>query len=230
MGTLNLLQATHVYAPHAWFHNCSSSEVYGKIEPGLATDTDESCPFSPSSPYSISKATADLLGRYYATAHGLRVLTTRMFTHTGPRRGDVFMESNFAKQIAMIEVGQADPPVRVGNLRAVRTIADVRDAVRAYHMLLTVNPQRGAVYNIGGVHTCTAGDVLDALFGLAGFRCEVKVDTYRLRPIDADHQVPDCSRFVAATGWKPQIPFEQTMRDLLDYWREEVKCRKLLRR
>ncbi len=164
-----------------------------------------------------------MLGRYYAEAYGLRVLTTRMFTHTGPRRGDVFVESSFAKQIAMIEAGQLEPPLKCGNLSAVRTIADVRDAVRAYHMLLTVNPEAGAVYNIGGHYTGTVKDILDVLFDAAGFRCEVEVDKARLRPIDADHQVPDCSRFKRATGWKPEIPFEQTMADLLAYWRGRVK-------
>ncbi len=222
IGTLNLLEALRSEAPEAWVHNCSSSEVYGKVESTYGPIT-EQCPFSPASPYSISKATADMLGRYYADAHGLRVLTTRMFTHTGPRRGDVFMESSFAKQIAMLEIGQIEPPLKVGNLSAVRTIADVRDAVRAYHMLLTINPTEGAVYNIGGSYTCTAGEVLGALFDAAGFRCLTKVDPARLRPIDADHQVPDCSQFKRATGWKPEIPFEQTMADLLAYWRKRVK-------
>jgi GDPmannose 4,6-dehydratase len=153
-----------------------------------------------------------------------------MFTHTGPRRGDVFAESSFAKQIAMKEVGQLSGPIQVGNLNAVRTIADVRDAVRAYHMLLTVNPQAGAVYNIGGTHTCTISQVLDILFEVAGQRYEVEVDPERLRPIDADHQVPDCSAFMEHTGWKPEISFEQTMADLLKYWREKVKHRRLLQR
>ncbi|KKK55879.1 hypothetical protein LCGC14_3070140, partial [marine sediment metagenome] len=167
---------------------------------------------------------------YFAEAYGLKVLTTRMFTHTGPRRGDVFAESSFAKQIAMIEAKQIEPPLKVGNLESVRTIADVRDAVRAYHMLLTVNPQVGAVYNIGGTHTCTIGQVLDTLFEVAGQRYEVEVDPARLRPIDADHQVPDCSKFMDHTGWKPEIPFEQTMVDLLEYWREKVKRTRPLQR
>ncbi len=221
-GTLNLLEAILRLAPKALIHNCSSSEVYGKVERSYGKIT-EQCPFSPSSFYAISKATADSLGRYYAEAYGLKVLTTRMFTHTGPRRGDVFMESSFAKQIAMIEAGQLEPPIMVGNLNATRTICDVRDAVRAYHMLLTVNPEPGAVYNIGGDHTCTAGSVLNALFDAAGVRYEHEVDMDRFRPIDADHQVPDCSRFKRATGWKPEVPFEQTIADLLEYWREKVK-------
>ncbi len=218
IGTLNLLEAVRGET-NAWVHVCSSSEVYGRCVGGLTEDA----PFHPASPYSISKIGTDLLGRFYAEAYGVKALTTRMFTHTGPRRGDVFAESSFAKQIAMIEAGQLQPPLKVGNLNAVRTVADVRDAVRAYHMLLTVNPQAGAVYNIGGNHTCTVGKILDVLFDAAGFRCAVEIDPARLRPIDADHQVPDCSAFMEHTGWEPRIPFEQTMADLLAYWRERVK-------
>ena len=165
-GTVNLLEAVREYAPEAWVHVCSSSEVYGRVSADNLPIT-EDCPFHPASPYSVSKVGADLMGQLYAQAYGLRIMITRMFTHTGPRRGDVFMESSFAKQIAMIEVGQMKPPVRVGNLNSLRTIADVRDAVRAYYLLLTHDPQPGEVYNIGGVHTCTAGDILEALFKAA---------------------------------------------------------------
>ena len=111
---------------------------------------DEECSFHPASPYAISKVGTDLLGRYYAEAYGMRIMTTRMFTHTGPRRGDVFAESTFAKQIAMIEQNHIPPVVKIGNLDSLRTVADVRDAVRAYYMLVTINPIAGAYYNIGG--------------------------------------------------------------------------------
>ncbi len=230
IGTLNLLEAVRAHAPEAWVHNCSSSEVYGRVEPGVER-INEDHPLSPASPYSISKVGADMLGRFYAEAYGLKVLTTRMFTHTGPRRGDVFAESSFAKQIAMIEADLLDPPLKVGNLEAIRTIADVRDAVRAYHMLLMVNPKPGAVYNIGGTNTCTVADILHELFRAAGWEgCAIEVDPERLRPVDADLQIPDCSRFKAATGWEPVIPFRQTMHDLLNYWREKVKTGVILQR
>ena len=224
-GTVNLLEAVREYAPEAWVHVCSSSEVYGRVSADNLPIT-EDCPFHPASPYSVSKVGADLMGQLYAQAYGLRIIVTRMFTHTGPRRGDVFMESSFAKQIAMIEVGQMEPPVRVGNLNSLRTITDVRDAVRAYYLLLTHDPQPGEVYNIGGLHTCTAGDILEALFEAAGLpkgSAWSATEKSRLRPVDADAQVPDCSKFIAHTGWTPEIPFEQTMRDLLEYWRVRVK-------
>jgi GDPmannose 4,6-dehydratase len=147
-----------------------------------------------------------------------------MFTHTGPRRGDVFAESTFAKQIAMIEAGLIEPVVKVGNLNSLRTVADVRDAVRAYHMLVTVNPVPGSYYNIGGAFHCTVGDILDKLLSLSPRRADIEVvpDPERFRPIDADLQVPDTRKFRAHTGWEPAIPFEQTMRDLLDYWRTVI--------
>jgi GDPmannose 4,6-dehydratase len=100
----------------------------------------------------------------------------------------------------------------------------VRDAVRAYHLLLTVNPQPGAYYNIGGSHSCTVGTMLEHLLSLSTVKgIRVEVDATRLRPIDADLQVPDTRKFQAHTGWRPEIPFEKTMQDLLDYWRQRVR-------
>lgn len=155
----------------------------------------------------------------------MTVMTTRMFTHTGPRRGDVFHESTFAKQIAMIEAGVIPPVVKVGNLKSLRTYADVRDAVRAYYMLVTKNPTAGAYYNIGGTYTCEVGDTLRTLLSMSTKKDEIRVETdpERLRPIDADLQVPDCRKFREHTGWEPEITFEQTMSDLLQYWRDRVK-------
>jgi GDPmannose 4,6-dehydratase len=183
----------------------------------------EECTFHPASPYAISKVGTDLVGRYYAEAYQMCVMTTRMFTHTGPRRGDVFAESTFAKQIAMIEGNKLPPVVKVGNLESLRTWADVRDAVRAYHMLVTVNPTPGGYYNIGGQYTCTIRAMLDTLIGQSTSPdIRVEIDPERLRPIDADLQVPDTTKFRTHTGWEPEIPFETTMRDLLEYWRDRV--------
>jgi len=146
-----------------------------------------------------------------------------MFTHTGPRRGDVFAESTFAKQIAMIEANQIPGIVKTGNLDSLRTWADVRDAVRAYYMLVTINPVPGAYYNIGGTHTLSVRGMLDTLLSYSTRQdISVETDPERLRPIDADLQVPDTRKFEAHTGWKPEISFETTMKDLLSYWRERV--------
>lgn len=155
----------------------------------------------------------------------MTVMTTRMFTHTGPRRGDVFHESTFAKQVAMIEAGMQEPVIKVGNLDSLRTYADVRDAVRAYHMLTTVNPIAGEYYNIGGTYTCKVGDTLQFFIDHSPMKEKISVvtDPARLRPIDADLQVPNCDKFKKHTGWEPQISYETTMLDLLNYWREKVK-------
>lgn len=232
LGTCRLLEAIRMemergagYKPVV--HVCASSEVFGKIpaEKKPESGIHEECPFHPASPYAISKAGTDLLGRYYAQAYGMTVMTTRMFTHTGPRRGDVFHESTFAKQIAMIEAGMIEPKVLTGNLKSLRTYADVRDAVRAYYMLVTVKPAAGEYYNIGGTYTCEVGDTLNTLLSYSTRKDEIEIvtDPERLRPIDADLQVPDCTKFKEHTGWEPEIRFETTMHDLLDYWRDRVK-------
>lgn len=223
-GTARVLDALRTLQHEAIVHVCASSEVFGRV-PKEKVPIDEECTFHPASPYAISKVGTDLVGRFYAEAYGMTVMTTRMFTHTGPRRGDVFAESTFAKQIALIEAGLLPPVVKVGNLESLRTVADVRDAVRAYYMLVTVNPIAGAYYNIGGTHTLTVRGILDALLALSPKKSEIRVevDPDRLRPIDADLQVPDTSKFFKHTGWKPEIPFERTIADLLDYWRDRVR-------
>lgn len=230
-GTARLLEALRnardrVSRYEPVVHVCASSEVFGKIpaDKKPAGGIHEECPFHPASPYAISKVGTDLLGRYYAEAYGMAVMTTRMFTHTGPRRGDVFHESTFAKQIAMAEAGLIEPVIKVGNLQSLRTYADVRDAVRAYYMLVTVDPVPGEYYNIGGTYTCEVGDTLNTLISYSTMadRIHIEIDPARLRPIDADLQVPDCRKFKAHTGWEPEIPYEKTMHDLLDYWRDRV--------
>ena len=222
-GTVRVLDALKEHKKDAVIHVCSSSEVFGRV-PKEKLPINEECTFHPASPYAISKVGTDLVGRFYAEAYGMTVMVTRMFTHTGPRRGDVFAESTFAKQIAMIEHKLIPPVVKVGNLQSLRTVADVRDAVRAYHMLVTVKPVAGAYYNIGGAHTATVGQILETLIGLSRAKASIKVevDPERLRPIDADLQVPDTTKFRKHTGWQPRISYEQTIRDLLDYWRARV--------
>lgn len=222
-GTVRVLDALRQYSPNAVVHVCASSEVFGRV-PKDKIPIGEETGFHPASPYAISKVGTDLVGRYYAEAYDMTVMTTRMFTHTGPRRGDVFAESTFAKQIALIEANLIPPVIKVGNLDSLRTVADVRDAVRAYFLLVTVKPDAGAYYNIGGTHSCTIGDILDMLLSFSERKSEIRIETDpdRLRPIDADLQVPDTRKFTQHTGWAPQIPFKQTMRDLLDYWRERI--------
>jgi GDPmannose 4,6-dehydratase len=224
LGTARLLEAVRMKKSSAVVHVCASSEVFGRVKKEKLP-IDEECTFHPASPYAISKIGTDMVGRFYAEAYGMTVMTTRMFTHTGPRRGDVFAESTFAKQIAMIEAGLLPPVLHVGNLDSLRTFADVRDAVRAYYMLVTVDPIPGEYYNIGGTHVAKVGEMLQALLDLSPMKDKIRIqqDPARLRPIDADLQVPNTAKFTSHTGWTPQIPFEVTMRDLLDYWRQQVQ-------
>ena len=232
LGTANLLEALKKsYYNNAIIHVCASSEVFGRV-PKEKLPIDEECSFHPASPYAISKVGTDLVGRYYAEAYDMTIMTTRMFTHTGPRRGDVFSESTFAKQIAMIEAGLQEPKIYVGNLESLRTYADVRDAVKAYYLLVTRAPKKGEYYNIGGEYTCKISDMLNYLISQSTVNgIEIITDPERLRPIDADLQIPDTTKFQKHTGWKPEYTFEQTMNDLLQYWRDRVSSgRKFLRR
>lgn len=223
LGTLRLLEAVNEYSPHSIIHICSSSEVFGRVSKEYVP-IKENCSFHPASPYAISKIGTDLIASYYAEAYNLNIQITRMFTHTGPRRGDVFAESSFAKQIALIEAKKITPIVKCGNLNSLRTIADVRDAVRAYYMAVSINPIPGAIYNIGGNYSVTVDRLLKDLINLSPLKnkISIEVEKSRLRPIDADLQIPDCSKFMNHTGWKPLIPYEQTLNDLLNYWRNKV--------
>jgi GDP-mannose 4,6-dehydratase len=221
IGTTNLLDAMRITSSDAKVHICSSSEVYGQVQKDEVPIT-ENNPFRPASPYAVSKIGEDMIASQYFLSYGIRTVRTRMFTHTGPRRGDVFAESTFAKQIAEIEVGLRPNPVKVGNLDSVRTIADVRDAARAYWLLLEKCPA-GEVYNIGGDQVLTVGDILEMLKGMATCKITHQVDQERLRPSDVTLQIPDSSRFREATGWRPEIPPEKTIGDLLDYHRGRLK-------
>lgn len=224
LGTERLLEAIRsVKEIKPIIHVCSSSEIFGKVKKiDLPIKEDNS--FHPASPYAISKVGTDLIAKYHYEAYNQKILITRMFTHTGPRRGDVFAESSFAKQIAMIETGLQENKIFVGNLNSLRTFADVRDAVRAYYLLVSKKPSFGETYNIGGDFTCTIGDMLNCLLSMSSKKdIKIIIDKNRLRPIDADLQIPDTSKFRNKTGWKPQISFKKTMLDLLDFWREKIK-------
>ena len=232
IGTANLLDnLLKSNYKDAKIHVCASSEIFGRVSKDKLPINEE-CSLHPASPYAISKVGTDLIGRYYAEAHDMCIMTTRMFTHTGPRRGDVFHESTFAKQIAMIEYGLQEPKIFVGNLESLRTYADVRDAVKAYYMLVTINPKGGEYYNIGGLYTCKVKDTLEYLISKSTVNnIEIITDKDRLRPIDADLQVPDIKKFQSHTGWVPEITFNKTMDDLLEFWRDKIKSgRKFLNR
>lgn len=231
IGTANVLESVlncrdenKNYNPTV--HICSSSEVYGRTQKG--TTLTEHTKLHATSPYSVSKICTDYLGQFYAEAYGLKTFVTRMGTHSGPRRSDVFFESTVAKQIALIEAGFQKPVIHVGNLNSVRTFQDVRDAVRAYHLLsLAVQDKTvssGEVFNIAGREAFRLTEVVDLLLGMSSVdNIEVSVSEDRLRPIDADYQMFDNSKIRSVIDWEPEISAKQMFRDLLNHWRDQVK-------
>ncbi len=197
-----------------------SSEEYGMVLPG-ETPIKESNPLRPLSPYGVSKVAQDLMGYQYFKSYGLQAVRSRAFNHTGPRRGEVFATSNFAKQVAEIEAGKREPVIQVGNLDAVRDFTDVRDTVIAYRLLLEKG-EPGEVYNIATGKGWRIGDMLDLLVKQAKVKVETRPDPARMRPSDVELLVGDPTRLKQCTGWEPKYEFEQTMSDLLDYWRARV--------
>ena len=154
--------------------------------------------------------------------HSIKTIRTRAFSHTGPRRGEVFAASAFAKQLAAIRLQLQDNKIFVGNLESVRTFSDVRDTVRAYWLAATLGVF-GEVYNIGGIQTIKIGDLLNRLFQISGVNPEIKVIEKLIRPSDVTSQIPCVEKFTKQTGWKPEIPLEKTLEDLYNYWLTQLK-------
>lgn len=219
-GQVNLFEAVRGLKLSPRIHVAGSSEEYGQVFPD-EIPMKETNALRPLSPYAVSKVAQDLMAFQYFKSYGLQIVRTRGFNHTGPRRGEVFVTSNFAKQIAEIEKKRRDPVISVGNLEAKRDFTDVRDMVEAYWLSLEKG-EDGEVYNIGSGVARSMQEVLDALLSLSKIKVRVEVDPRRLRPSDVPILLADSSKFVTRTGWKPRIPFQQTLGDLLDYWRERV--------
>lgn len=194
-----------------------SSEEYGMVYPD-EVPIKETNPLRPLSPYAVSKVSQDMLGYQYWMSWKVDSVRTRGFNHEGPRRGPVFVASDFAKQIADIEKGRKKPVLHVGNLEAQRDFTDVRDMVRAYVMALE-KCEPGEVYNICSGKAWTIQKVLDYLLGLTKTKIDVQQEAARMRPSDVPILLGDNSKFVKATGWQPTIPFEKTLEDMLEYWR-----------
>lgn len=216
-GTLNIFEAVRKLDLDSRIQIAGSSEEYGLVYPEEVPIKEEN-PLRPLSPYGVSKVTADLLGFQYYKSYGLKTIRTRAFNHTGPRRGEVFVTSNFAKQIAEIEKGIKKPVIQVGNLDAQRDFSDVRDVVKAY-LLAVEKCDFGEVYNICSGKTQRIREVLDLLLSMTSKKIKVEKDPARMRPSDVLILQGDYSKFRKKTGWKPKISFERTMKDLLDYWR-----------
>ncbi len=219
-GQTNLFEAVRYLELDPVIQIACSSEEYGLVHPD-ETPIKETNPLRPLSPYAVSKVTQDFMGYQYFQSYGLKVIRTRAFNHTGPRRGDVFVTSNFAKQVASIEAGLQDPVIHVGNLEAIRDFTDVRDMVRAY-WLGVQKGRPGEVYNIATGNGIHIHELLDMLLEMSTVDVEVRQDPERMRPSDVEILIGDSSKFRADTGWEPEIPFEKTLADVLQYWRDRL--------
>jgi GDPmannose 4,6-dehydratase/GDP-4-dehydro-6-deoxy-D-mannose reductase len=215
IGTSNLFEAIRLADLNPWIQLCSTSEVYGQVDP-KEVPIRENTPLRPASPYAVSKIAQDLLGFTYFTSYGMRIIRTRMFTYLNPRRTDLFATA-FARQVARIEKGLQSELLH-GNLDSVRTLLDVRDAMRAYwEALLYCQP--GEVYNIGGTTTMKVGDFLEELKSLSKVSIPSRCDPQLLRPADVTLQIPCVDKFAQVTHWQPQYTFAESMTNLLEHWR-----------
>lgn len=220
VGSANLFESVRQASIDPVIQIACSSEEYGLVHSD-ELPIKETNPLRPLSPYAVSKLAMDYLGYQYYQSYKIRIIRTRGFNHTGPRRGDTFAESNFAKQIALIEKGKQEPVIHVGNLDASRDYTDVRDMVKGY-LVAVQKCDPGEVYNICTGSTIKIGDMLNLLLSFSKTKVTVQPDQSRMRPSDVPVLLGDNTKFVAKTGWKPEIPFATTMEDLLNYWRERV--------
>lgn len=218
-GTITLLEAIRLARIDPIVQICSTSEVYGQIDP-KKVPVNEDYPIGPVNIYGVSKAAQDLLGQAYFKSYGMKVVTTRMFAYINPRREDLFA-SSFAKQVARIEAGLQKVLLH-GNLDSVRTLIDVRDAMEAYWVAAT-RGEPGEVYNIGGDKVISVKEVLKVLKSKAKVKIKSKLDKNLLRPTDVTLQIPDVSKFRKMTGWKPKYSFDESIEHLLNFWRDEIK-------
>ena len=219
LGTSNLFEAVRLLKLDPLIQQCSTSEVYGQVDPKFVP-INEDTPIAPASPYAVSKVAQDLLARVYFVSYKMRIVRTRMFTYLNPRRTDLFATA-FTKQVVWIERGLQKELVH-GNLDSVRTIIDVRDAMRAYWMA-TLRGRPGEVYNIGGTTTMKVGEFLQRLIAKAKKPIPTRCDANLLRPTDVTLQIPNCDKFIKETGWQPEHSFEESLDHLLDYWRAQAE-------
>jgi GDP-4-dehydro-6-deoxy-D-mannose reductase len=220
VGQANLLEACAKHAAAARILVVGSNEEYGLTRPDELPIA-ETKELRPISPYAVSKVTQDVMGhQYFATRH-LQILRVRPFTHTGPGQASLFVTPNFARQIAEMERGTREPKMRVGYLDGQRDFTDVRDVVRGYRLLIECG-QAGDVYNLGSGVPRSIRSILDGLLELSSVRPVVETDPSMIRPLEMPVMYADCTKIKGATGWQAEIPFEQTLRDVLSDWRSRV--------
>jgi GDP-4-dehydro-6-deoxy-D-mannose reductase len=220
IGTLNILESIRRSKSNPVIQIAGSSEEYGLVLPE-ETPIKETNQLRPLSPYAVSKVAQDLLGYQYHKSYGMNVVRTRAFNIVGPRSAGKIVTAAFAKQITEIEKGLKEPVINVGNLDSFRDFTDVRDIVRAY-VLAIEKCDYGEAYNICSGKTWKIRDVLDMLISMSTRTIEIREDPVRMRPSDVQILLGDCTKFMNKTGWKPQIPFEQTLQDVMNYWKQKV--------
>jgi GDP-4-dehydro-6-deoxy-D-mannose reductase len=218
---LNVLQGMVDLSLPARVMVVGSNEEYGLIRPD-ELPVKETNPLCPDNPYGVSKIGQDMLGLQYYNSYGLHVVRVRPFNHIGPRQSDQFVAPAFARQIAEAELGLREAVIHVGNLSSQRDFTDVRDVVRAYYLILTKG-QAGEVYNIGSGVPRLISDLLDTLLKWSKLDIRVEQDPSRLRPSDVPIIYCDPGKLKACTGWQPTISFEQSLCDVLEYWRERIR-------
>jgi GDP-4-dehydro-6-deoxy-D-mannose reductase len=217
---LNLLEAVRRSERDVSVLVVGSNEEYGAPRPD-ELPLIETSPLRPNNPYAVSKVGQDFLGLQYHLAYGISVVRVRPFNHTGPGQASRFVVPAFASQIARIEAGLQEPVMKVGNLAAARDFTDVRDIVRAYH-LAVIQGEPGEVYNLASGRAQSVQGLLETLLSCSQAEIRVERDPSRYRPVDVPVVYGSGEKFRQRTGWEPQIPFEQTLRDVLDYWRGQV--------
>ncbi len=220
IGQLNILEAVRDLGFDPIIHIAGSSEEYGLVEENEVPITEDN-PLRPLSPSGVSKIAQDLMGFQYHKSFGLRIIRTRAFNHTGPRRPEPFVCSNFARQIALIEKDRQEPVIYTGNLDSARDFTDVRDMVHAYWLATEVCIP-GEVYNICSQKAHKIREVLDTLLSFTKIKPQIKIDPQRMRPSDVPLLVGSCKKFRDLSGWHPKIPFEKTLKDILDWWRKKL--------
>jgi GDP-4-dehydro-6-deoxy-D-mannose reductase len=220
ISELNLLESIRDLKLDTRIQVAGSSEEYGLVFEDEAPIKEDN-PLRPLSPYAVSKVAQDYLAYQYNQSYGIFTVRTRAFNHTGPRRGQVFVTSDFSRQVALIEKGKKEPVIEVGNLEARRDFSDVRDIVRGYWLCLEKG-EPGEVYNLGSGKAITIQELLDLILSMSDVEIEVRRMPERMRPSDVELLLCDYGKLNRISGWKPEIPFEQTVRDLMNYWRERV--------
>ena len=220
VGSCNLLDAVRGGAPEARTIMISSSEVYGKVAPEQLP-LDENDPVKPANFYGVTKASVELLSRFYVTRYGMDIVILRPFNHIGPRQGTAFVCADFASQIAKIERGLMPPLMNVGDLTVERDFTDVRDMVKGY-LFAARKGRAGEIYTLCSGTAHRIQEVLDILLDHAEVPVEVDQDPAKLRPSEIPVLMGSYEKFKQATGWSPEIPFETTVRDTLDHWRRQI--------